>query len=298
MPRQRVIPQGYELNPLTNRKVKINSRTYKKVFKQLKGDRNNRKSLVELFKTNGIDGVEGFDIDPYSNTPIRTNSARYKRLFNIFHGSDYESPLKLSTLRELDKLNTRYKKSEITYHPRTNEVIIVGTPQWDEIYKYYKWDGKNRKFTTVRKNVLPSYYNDIEKRRNFRKGKYSAVNKGIEDGSLLKTSMGSFITMYHTQDGKIDSIHHKSPREKHDFNIYEGTNFVRIQRKGTNDEKIAKDYDCVHEDGKTQTKEQKEENIKEVCTRMVEYIKRCETDAPQYYICLTTIDEFGKMDRK
>ena len=77
MPRRQNIPAGYERNPLTNRKVKINSPTYKRLHKQLHGDAYNRRmSLDELFRLNG---AEGYDVDPYTNRVLRKDSEQYRQ---------------------------------------------------------------------------------------------------------------------------------------------------------------------------------------------------------------------------
>ena len=68
----RMLPDGYERNPLTNRKVKINGPTYKKLYKELQGDKYDRRmSLEELFRLNGS---PNYDVDPYTNRVIRKNS--------------------------------------------------------------------------------------------------------------------------------------------------------------------------------------------------------------------------------
>lgn len=290
MPRRQNIPAGYECNPLTNRKVKINSPTYKRLYKELHGDRYNRRmTLDELFRLNG---AEGYDVDPYTNRVLRKDSVQYRQLRQRLHGDEYDSSLSLSTLRQLYKnnVNTKPKKKIGTRHPVTNKVMIVGSDEWNEVFRYYNWDGKNKKFTTRRDKVLPAYYDTIANRREFRRGKYAVINKQINDGSILKTSMGSFATVYHVEDGKVDSIHRESPRERHDFRIKSFKGGFSVSKKETTDERIVRSKDCVNED--KEDKEKREMCIMEVTRRMAETIQRCETDAPQYYICLTTIDEF------
>lgn len=284
----RMLPDGYERNPLTNRKVKINGRTYNKLYKELQGDKYDRRmSLEELFRLNGS---PNYDVDPYTNRVIRKNSDKYRQLRESLNGNEYTDSLSLKSLQRLYSYNNvrRFKKSYTTYHPITNKLLIVGNDEWNDVYRYYNWDGKKRKFTDRRASVLPSYLRSVDNRRNFRKGKYGVINKQIRDGSILKTSMGSYVNVYHVQEGTVDAVHHDSPRERHDFVIQsiKGGHYF-VTKKGSDAKKSVEKYDCINE-----KKEIRENAIKEVSTRIAEFIKHCETDAPQYYVCITTLDDF------
>ena len=219
-------------------------------------------TLDELFRLNG---AEGYDVDPYTNRVLHKDSVQYRQLRQRLHGDEYDSSLSLSTLRQLYKnnVNTNPKKKIGTRHPVTNKVMILGSDEWNEVFRYYNWDGKNKKFTTRRDKVLPAYYDTIANRREFRRGKYAVINKQINDGSILMTSMGSFATVYHVEDGKVDSVHRESPRERHDFRIKSFKGGFSVCKKETNDERIVRSKDCLNED-----KEIREMTIREEARRM------------------------------
>lgn len=290
MPRRQNIPAGYERNPLTNRKVKINSPTYKRLYKELHGDRYNRRmSLDELFRLNGADG---YDVDPYTNRVLRKDSEQYRQLRQRLHGDEYDSSLSLKTLRQLYKNNTSRepKKMFATRHPVTNKAMLVGSDAWNEVYRHYNWDGKSKKFTTRRDHALPAYLWSIDDRRSAKKSKYSKINKEIEEGTILKTAMGSYATAYYVEQGVVDAVHRNSTKGHKDFTFdKDGDGTYHVTKKGTNDKHTIRKLLCNKNDENAD-----ENDIREIYTKIAEYIQQCETDAPQYYVCLAMYDNYYK----
>lgn len=292
MPRRQNIPAGYERNPLTNRKVKINSPTYKRLYRQLHGDRYNRRmSLDELFRLNG---AEGYDVDPYTNRVLRKDSEKYRQLRQSLHGDEYDSSLTLNTLRQLYKnnMNRQITKMFATRHPITDKVLIVGSDEWNEVYRQYNWDGKNKKFTTRRDHALPPHLWSVKDRRFANKSKYSRINKEIEEGTILKTSMGSYATVYYVEQGIVNAVYRNSIKGHKDFTFTkdeDGT--YHVMKKGTNDKKTIRKLMCNKSDFEVD-----DNDIQEIYTKIAEYIQQCETDAPQYYMCLAMYDNYYKYE--
>ena len=163
------------------------------------------------------------------------------------------------------------KKRRMTVNPLTNKRVMVGSPAWTQLNKDYNWDGQN--FTDIRKSVK--------------------IDRQLENDDILKNELAYRVLHIHTDKGDMHKDSRGSKKKTHNFTYHKENNEIYASnRNGSNSQKVTSKY-CKVDDFGVDKKA-----IQEFCNKMVEYIKKGETGAPQYLLNVATYDVFSKINEK
>lgn len=254
---------NYTVNPLTGKYIMKGKSLYNK--------------LARIFFTDG------------------NNNLTDERIPTDYTAKDYGTRLGVLSQTRLNRINKEQTQKQSKRHRVADPMnegkhIYVGSSTWNDRYKHFNWNGKE--FTGPRTIRLNSMQGSVQSRREYRRLHGSKkADRLLESGEILNNEMGYKVVYYNTSDVINKEKRGAKQKDTRDFEISRQGDNIYVNRRGERDNKQkVKMLYCKQEDDMMD-----KASLDQFCKRLVEFIKKGETYAPQYLIDLGTIDSFTKI---
>lgn len=268
------------VNPLTGRKIKVNGTTYNKLRGQFFiDDKNNFLAPKPSLDYNDSSFVR----ELYANE------------YNKKHHPEY-------VVKELTKKRYRVK-SPIDINKR----ILIGSNNWNDLYRRYNWDGKTKSFTTPRDNHLSIYESTIQDRREYKRSikkleRFDKLfNNNNKRDTIINSDLGYSVVHYDTANGRMFKEKNGKYKETHDFKLTKTHDGFKISAKGSNQQVDVKDVPLFYNGNDFLTENDLQQYRDQFCDTVVKYIKNGQKDGyPQYLIdfkCIVQMSHFSNGER-
>ena len=186
--------------------------------------------------------------------------------FDMWDGQNL-SARSWNRVQDISRERHPQKKRRMTINPLTNKRVVVGSPAWKEVNQYYNWNGEQ--FTTVRQE-----------------SRAKKIDRQLENAEILDNKLGYKVVYIHTSKGDMHSANRGEKKKYRKFKYEKDRQGYKVSMlDGSNTQRVDTKY-CRVTDGDRSV-------IQEVCNKIVDYLKKGETDVPQYLISLSTYDLFS-----